>query len=72
MSKCYVKLAIEGEELHLHVRMQDGWPDLGDPDLQDNAPTLAGSDHVCDADDPPGKTWSDWTTYVFVRPSEKE
>ncbi len=70
MSKCYVRLAVEGGELHFQMRMQDGWPDLGDPDLTDKLPILAGSDHVCDADAPAGKNWSEWTTYVFVRPSD--
>lgn len=72
MSKCYVRLAIEGEEFHLQMRMQDGWPDLSDPDLQDKLPILAGSDSTCDADAPAGENWSEWTTYVFVRPSEEE
>ena len=72
MSKCYVRLAIEGGNLHLQMRMQDGLPDLSDPDLTDKLPILAGSASTCDADDPAGKDWSEWTTYVFVRPSDGE
>jgi hypothetical protein len=70
MSKCCAKLAIEGEELHLRVRMQESFPADGDPDLRERLPILAGPDYVCDADDPAGESWSEWTTYVFVRPSD--
>ena len=72
MSKCYVRLAIEAEEFHLQVRMQEGWPDLSDPDFGRRLPILAGSGYACDADDPAGNDWSEWITYVFVRPSDTE
>jgi hypothetical protein len=67
MSKCYVKLAIEGDEFHLQVMMQDGWPENDDPDLREETPILAAPDSACDADAPAP---SDWTTYVFVRPPD--
>jgi hypothetical protein len=70
MSKCYVRLAVEGDELHLQLRMQDGGPDLDDPDLRGKLPILAASASACDADAPAGEDWSEWTTYVFVRPSD--
>lgn len=66
MSKCYVRLAIIGDELHLKVRDQEE-TSLTDADLTETAPIVAPAGAACDADAPPGTTWSEWTTYVFVR-----
>lgn len=71
MSKCYVKLAIEGDELRFGVRMQDGWPQDDDPDLRETLPILAESDSVCDAEESAGSDWGEWSTYVFVRGAGK-
>jgi hypothetical protein len=69
MSKCYVRLAVVGEELHLQVKMQEGWPADDDPDLRGTPPVVAGPRFRCDADAPTGKHWTEWAAYVFVRPS---
>jgi hypothetical protein len=71
MSKCYLRLAMEGEELRFCMRMQDGWPSDDDPDLREELPILAGSDTACDADKPAGSDWGPWSTYVFVRSSSQ-
>jgi|GEM_PF-2845721 len=67
MSKCYVRLVLKGNELSFEMRMQEGLPDLNDPDLRSLPPADAGSAAECDADNPPGKDWSEWTTFVFTR-----
>lgn len=69
MSKCYVRLKLKDNDLYLEVRMQDGNPDLDDPDLQPSLPVEGGSAEKCDADRPPGTDWSEWNTYVFSRKS---
>lgn len=66
MSKCYTRLELRDGELHLAVRMQDGGPDLHDPDLSDQ-PAPIGSPDQCGADVAQEPTWSPWQTYVFVR-----
>lgn len=65
MSKCYVRLMIADEFLHLDVKMKEGLPSLNDPDLQ--SPTEHGDPENCDAENPPGNDWSGWVTYVFSR-----
>jgi hypothetical protein len=67
MSKCYVRLTTKDDCLYLEVRMKDGLPDLNDPDLRSSAKVESGSAANCDADNPPGPDWSEWTTYVFSR-----
>src|SRR5262249_54260785 len=67
MSKCYVRLSIKDGRLHFTVRMKDGLPDLGDPDLVRLPPAEGGSAATCDADYPTGKDWLKWNTYVFSR-----
>jgi len=64
MSKCYIRLALKDDCLYLDVKMKDGFPDLSDPDIETPP---SGSAENCDADDPAGGDWSDWTTYVFSR-----
>ncbi len=66
MSKCYVRITIDADELRLSVRTQDGFPDLSDLDLDPSARTAATAE-TCDAESPPGENWSEWTEYVFVR-----
>jgi hypothetical protein len=66
MSKCYVRLSIVDGNLHLAVKMKDGFPDLSDPDFHVTA-AEGGSAATCDADHPPGTDWSEWTTLVFSR-----
>jgi hypothetical protein len=66
MSKCYVRLKLEGDCLVFELRMQEVM-DLHDPDLSPNLPADAVSVAGCDADHPAGKDWSEWSTYVFVR-----
>ena len=65
MSKCYVRLQLNGDRLAFELRMQEV-PDLNDPDLRADLPT-EGDVAVCDADHPAGSDWSEWTTFVFVR-----
>lgn len=65
MSKCYVRLKIQGGLLYLETKMQDGNPDLNDPDIVTQ--TIEGSAANCTAVKPPGKDWSDWGTLVFRR-----
>ncbi len=67
MSKCRVRLAIKDSNLYMDVKMQDGSPDLNDPDLRSMPPAEGGSAANCDADKPAGSNWSEWTTYVFSR-----
>ncbi|HJT30533.1 MAG TPA: hypothetical protein VJ783_00595 [Pirellulales bacterium] len=67
MSKCYVRLANNEGRLYFSVRMQDGLPDLNDPDLLAAAPVKVGSVESCDADAPAGDQWSEWTTFMFQR-----
>ena len=67
MSKCYVRLALKDDDLHFEMRMQEGLPDLNDPDLHSSAPAEGGSAAECDADNPAGKDWTEWTTFVFVK-----
>jgi hypothetical protein len=73
MSKCQVQLKVIDGALHLKARMQEGLPDLNDPDFAVQPPILqedlaAG----CDAEKPAGSGWSDWFTQVYVRsPKEK-
>jgi hypothetical protein len=69
MSKCYVKLNLVKDGLHFRVRMQDGLPAVNDPDLTGAPPITAKSAQGCDADQPAGADWLEWTTYVFVRPA---
>jgi hypothetical protein len=66
MSKCHVRLSMQGEFLHMEVRMQEDLPDLDDPDLQ-SPPTEGGSAADCDTDDPAGADGGEWTTYAFAR-----
>jgi hypothetical protein len=67
MSKCYVRLQIVDDHLLFKMRMKDGLPDLNDPDWRSSPATEGGSAADCDADNPPGAEWSEWTTYVFNR-----
>jgi hypothetical protein len=67
MSKCYVRMRIENNDLYFEVRMKEGLPDLNDPDLVNPPPAEAGSAADCRADAPPGTDWSPWVVYVFVR-----
>jgi len=67
MSKCYVRLRLKEKDLYLEVRMQEGLPDLEDPDLKSLPPTESGSATDCDAENPSGPDWGEWTTYVFSR-----
>jgi hypothetical protein len=67
MSKCYVRLQIKDIRLHLEVKMKDGLPDLNDPDLTSTPPAELDSADNCDADNPPGSDWGEWTTFVFAR-----
>ncbi len=67
MSKCYVRVAFKDNELYFETRMKEGLPDLNDPDFRSLPPADSSSAEKCDADKPPGKDWSEWTTLVFVR-----
>ena len=61
-----VRLEIIGGELRLEVNMQDGLPDLNDPDLASEPPTESDV-AKCDIDTKAGKKPGDWATYVFTR-----
>jgi len=67
MSKCYVRLALKDNNLSFEMRMKDGLPDLNDPDLRSSPPAESGSEAQCDANNPSGKDWSQWTMFVFVK-----
>ena len=67
MSKCYVRLWIENDELHFQFRMQALLPEMSDPDLTSSPPTEGGSAQTCDAERPAGDGWSNWATYVYTR-----
>lgn len=71
MIKCYVKVNLVNNELHVRVRMQDGLPAWNDPDSmvrRRSGPIAAQS---CDADQPAGADWLEWTTYAFARPASE-
>ena len=67
MTKCYVRLKMEDDLLYLDVRMKDGWPEPDDPELTSAMPVEGGSPQSCQADNPPGEDWNEWTTFVFSR-----
>ncbi len=67
MSKCYVRLALNDNDLHFEMRMKEGLPDLNDPDFRSMPPADSGSAAECHADNPPGKDWSEWTKFVFTK-----
>lgn len=68
MSECYARLKLDGNALHLEVKMKDGLPDLDDPDLL-SSPLSAegGSAETCDADAQAGTDWGGWWLSVFAR-----
>jgi hypothetical protein len=66
MSKCYVRFKLEDDRLVFELRMQEDM-DLNDPDLRTTPSPDSGSAAACDVAHPPGKNWSEWTMYVFVR-----
>lgn len=68
MSKCYARMKLDGDVLYLEVKMNDGLPDLNDPDLLSSPlPAEGGSAATCDADAPAGTDWGEWTTTVYAR-----
>ncbi|HTI49850.1 MAG TPA: hypothetical protein VL475_02825 [Planctomycetaceae bacterium] len=66
MSKCYVRLSLVEGRLHLEVNMQDGLPDLNDPDLT-SEPAVERDASQCDLEAKAGRKPEDWATYVFAR-----
>ena len=62
-----MRLEIVDGRLLFKMRMKDGLPDLNDPDLTSSPAVESGSAGECDADNPPGTDWSEWTMYVFNR-----
>jgi hypothetical protein len=67
MSKCYVRLWIADDRLHLEVRMGGEGPELDDPELRSSPAIEIDSADRCDADKPAHGQWSPWTHYVFTR-----
>lgn len=67
MSKCCVRFRLEGESLLFDLRLQDGLPDLNDPDLLTTPAPEGGSATTCDAEKPAGSDWSEWSRTVYVR-----
>jgi hypothetical protein len=67
MSKCYVRLMTKNDDLYFELRMKEGLPELADPDLRSLPPAEGGSAAGCDANNPSGNDWDEWTTFVFVR-----
>ncbi len=67
MVKCYVRLMLKDDCLHLNLRWAEGFGDPDDQDLRRSPPVEHGSPDDCDADSPPGEDWQPWETYVFVR-----
>ncbi len=66
MSKCHVRLEVVKGDLYMEVYMQDGLPDLDDPDLRSEPPT-EGDAAQCDIDTKASQKPRDWMTYVFTR-----
>lgn len=66
MSKCYVRLEVIDGLLHLQVHMQEGLPELDDPDLA-TEPPVEGDPLKCDVDTIAGNKPGDWAVYVFSR-----
>jgi hypothetical protein len=66
MSKCHVRLKIDGVYLFMEVDMEEDSPALNDPDLA-SEPPVEGDAAKCDVEARPGKKPSDWMTYVFSR-----
>jgi hypothetical protein len=66
MSKCYVRLRLKENCLHLDIRMHLGEVNLNDPDLAPQ-PAESGSAAECNADHPPGDEWDEWMPIVFTR-----
>lgn len=60
-------MKIKDQQLHLRVRMQEGLPDLNDPDLNSTPATEGGSSSECQAEKLRDPNWSGWAAYVFVR-----
>jgi len=67
MSKCYVRLKLDDGLLRFEMRMKDGLPDLGDPDLRSTPPADLDSSANCDADAPSGHGCTDWSVFIFNR-----
>lgn len=67
MSKCCVRFRLDGNDLHFDLRMQDGLPDLNDPDLLTTPAPEGGSATTCDAEKPAGQDWGEWSRTVYVR-----
>lgn len=61
MSKCYIRLSIVDNNLHMEVKMLEGLPNLNDPDLVE--PSLTGDVANCQAEKIPGT----WMLCVFTR-----
>jgi hypothetical protein len=66
MSKCRVRLEIIDGNLHLQVNMDEGLPDLNDPDLV-SEPPVEGNLAQCDAETLSENQPRVWFTYVFSR-----
>jgi hypothetical protein len=66
MSKCYARLTIQNQDLHLALRFEEASANPNDPDVA-NIPVIGGSAASCGADAAPEPAWSPWRTYVFDR-----
>lgn len=66
MSKCYVRLELVEGQLRMEVNMQDGLPDLNDPDLASEPPVESPA-AKCDVDAKAGNQPADWAVYIFTR-----
>jgi hypothetical protein len=67
MSKCYARLTMKGDDLHLKIRMSVDPPEENDPEFRAIPPAESGSAENCDADKPNSGKWDEWTTFVFSR-----
>lgn len=65
MSECYIRLVIKDNLLYLDVKMKEGRPDLNDPVFRESPPIKSGSSKECDAENPAGINWGEWTTFIF-------
>ena len=63
MSKCQVRLKLKDGDLYMEVLMEEGLPELNDPELHTLPPTESGAAADCTADNPK----HDWSIYVFSR-----
>ena len=66
MSKCHVRLEVADNILRMEVHMEDGLPDLNDPDLM-SEPPIESDAAKCEVESKIGSAPGTWAVYVFTR-----